>query len=156
MKKKFRPYEPGQLMLLPPSIDEWLPERHMARFLSETIGAMDISVIQAPYEKELRGYPPYHPRLMLKVLIYGYCIGVRPSRKLAQACVEDVAFWFLTANQLPDHRTICDFRKRHIEAFSGLFLKVLMLCEEVGLAGVGHIALDGAPRLPPKRPNIRR
>ena len=89
---------PGQLTLLPPSIDEWLPERHMARFLSETIDAMDISVIQAPDEKELRGYPPYHPRLMLKVLIYGYCIGVRSSRKLAQACVEDVAFRFLTTN----------------------------------------------------------
>ena len=143
MKKKFRSYEPGQLMLLPPSIDEWLPQRHLARFLSEIIDDMDIGAIQSQYEIELRGYPPYHPRLLLKVLIYGYCIGVRSSRKLAKACVEDVAFRYLTANQLPEHSTIGDFRKRHIEAFSGLFLKVLMLCEEAGLAGVGHIALDG-------------
>ena len=143
MKKRFRTYEPGQLMLLPPSIDDWLPEKHLARFLSETIDMMDIAVIQAPYERELRGYPPYHPRMMLNVLIYGYCMGIRSSRRLAQACVEDVAFRFLTANQLPDHRTISDFRKRHIEAFSELFLKVLMLCEGAGLAGVGHIALDG-------------
>jgi len=143
MEKKYRYYEPRQLMLLPPSIDEWLPEKHMARFLGEIIDSMNISAIEAPYEKELRGYPPYHPRLMLKVLIYGYCIGVRPSRKLAKECVEDVAFRYLAANQFPDFRTISDFRKRHIEAFSKLFLEVLMLCEEAGLANAGHIALDG-------------
>jgi transposase len=142
-RKKFRTYEPNQLMLLPPSIDEWLPQRHLARFIGEIIDMMDIGAIQSEYEKELRGYPPYHPRMLLKVLIYGYSVGIRTSRKLAKACVEDVAFRYLTANQLPDHRTICDFRMRHTEAFHGLFLKSVLLCEEAGLTGLGHIALDG-------------
>ena len=144
MEKKYRTYQPNQLMLLPPSIDEWLPEDHIARFLNEAIEAMDIGAIKATYEQELRGYPPYHPRLMLKVLIYGYCMGIRSSRKIAQECVESVAFRYLTANQMPNFRTISDFRKRHIEAFSALFLEVLKLCTEAGLANVGHVALDGS------------
>ncbi len=144
MDKRYRAYQPKQLMLLPPSIDEWLPEDHIARFPNEAIEAMDIHTIEETYEQELRGYPPYHPRLMLKVLICDYCMGVRPSRKIAQECVENVAFRYLAANQFPNFQTVSGFRKRHIDAFSVLFLEVLKLRTETGLANVGHVALDGS------------
>jgi transposase len=143
-KKTYRPYNPKQMMLLPPSLDEWLPQDHLARFIDESIDAMDISAISDHYERELRGYPPYHPRMMLKILIYGYCTGVRASRKLARKCVEDVAFRYLAANNFPDFRTISDFRQMHLAAFKELFLQVLVLCRAAGLTTLGHIALDGS------------
>ena len=143
-KKTYRPYNPKQMMLLPPSLDEWLPQDHMARFIDESIDELDISEIQRVYEQELRGYPPYHPRMMLKILIYGYCTGVRSSRKLAKKCVEDVAFRYLAANNFPDFRTISDFRQRHLASFKALFLEVLLLCRQAGIGNLGKVSLDGS------------
>ena len=104
---------------------------------------LDLSEITARYEGERRGGPPYHPKMMVKVLLYGYCIGVPSSRRIAQRLHEDIAFRVLTANNTPDFRTISDFRKDHLAALSGLFLQVLTLCQQAGLVKLGHVALDG-------------
>ena len=101
---------------------------------------MDLSDITGRYEGERRGGPPYHPRMMVKVLLYGYCVGVSSSRRIAQRLHEDIAFRVLAANNTPDFRTISDFRKDNLDALSGLFLQVLALCQQ---AGLGHVALDG-------------
>lgn len=142
MAKTFRPYDPDQLLVLPPSLREWLPEDHLVYFLSDVVEALDLSGIYESYGEE-RGYPPYHPLLMTKLLLYGYARGIYSSRKLARACEEDIAFRVLCAGEGPDFRTIAAFRKRHLEALSGLFLQVLQLCREAGLAKLGHVAIDG-------------
>jgi len=129
--------------LLPPSLKEWLPEGHLAYFISDVVDNLDISEIEKEYEKELRGYPPYHPRMMLKVLIYGYSTGVRSSRKLEKKIQEDIAFRMLAAGNMPDFRTIAAFRRRHLKAFKKLFVEVLKLCQKAGLVKLGHVALDG-------------
>ena len=103
----------------------------------------DLSSITARYEGERRGGPPYHPRMMVKVLLYGYCIGVASSRRIAQRLHEDIAFRVLAANNTPDFRTISDFRKDHLAALAGLFLQVLAFCQRAGLVKLGHVALDG-------------
>ena len=143
MKKTFRPYNQGQLLLLPPSIEEWVPENHLARFVNDTVEQMDLSVIMSVYERESRGYPPYHPAMLFKVLFYGYATGVYSSRKLAKACEDVVVFRYLSANQFPNFRTISDFRKRHLESFQALFVQVLQLCMKAGLVQFGAMALDG-------------
>lgn len=143
MSKTYRPYEPDQAFLLPPSLTEWLPEGHLVYFLREVVGDLDLSAITAIYERESRGYPPYHPQMMVSVLLYGYCLGVTSSRRLARRLQEDVAFRVLAANNTPDFRTIADFRKRHLDALGGLFTQVLRLCEKAGLVKLGHVALDG-------------
>lgn len=143
MKKTFRPYNQGQLFLLPPSIEEWVPENHLARFVNDTVDQMDLSVILSVYERESRGYPPYHPALLLKILVYGYATGVYSSRKLAKACEDVVVFRYLSANQFPDFRTINTFRKRHLENFQSLFVQILQLCMKAGLVSFGAMALDG-------------
>ncbi|MDQ0191651.1 IS1182 family transposase [Alicyclobacillus cycloheptanicus] len=143
MTKKFRPYDPNQIMLLPPSLDEWLPEDHLVHFIDDIVDSLDISAILSVYERELRGFPPYHPAMLLKVLIYAYSTGTYSSRKIAKACQENVAYRMLSANQFPDFRTISDFRKRHLAAFENLFLQVLHICSESGMVKLGHIALDG-------------
>jgi transposase len=122
---------------------EWLGEGHLAYFISDTIDAMDLSVIERSYEKERRGQPPYHPRMMTKVLVYAYCTGVYSSRKIAKKLEEDVAFRVLGAQNQPDFRTISDFRKLHLEALSELFVQALMMCRKAGLVRLGHVALDG-------------
>lgn len=104
---------------------------------------LDISAIQNEYEKELRGYPPYHPRMMLKILVYGYCVGVRSSRKIARRVEEDVAFRFLAGGNMPRFRSIAEFRQRHLRAFRSVFLQVLLMCKESGLVKMGHVSLDG-------------
>ena len=104
---------------------------------------MDLSDITARYGGERRGGPPYHPRMMVKVLLYGYCVGVASSRRIAQRLHEDIAFRVLAANNTPDFRTISDFRKDHLGALSGLFLQVLAFCQRAGLVKLGHVALDG-------------
>ena len=104
---------------------------------------MDLSEITARYERERRGGPPYHPRMMVKVLLYGYCVGVASSRRIAQRLNEDIAFRVLAANNTPDFRTISDFRKEHLAELSGLFMQVLALCQRAGLVKLGHVALDG-------------
>lgn len=142
MAKTFREYSPDQLLLLPPSPREWLPEDHAVYFVADLVETLDLTAIYASYEEE-RGYPPYHPLLMTKLLLYGYTRGVRSSRKLARACLEDVAFRVLAAGQQPDFRTIAAFRARHLEALNGLFDQVLQLCREAGLVKLGHVAVDG-------------
>ena len=143
MSKTYVPYDPDQQLLLPAALQEWLPDDHLAYFISDVVDQLDLSSITARYEGERRGGPPYHPRMMVKVLLYGYCVGVASSRRIAQRLHEDIAFRVLAANNTPDFRTISDFRKDHLGALSGLFLQVLAFCQRVGLVKLGHVALDG-------------
>jgi len=143
MSKTFRPYEPYQDFLMPASMWEWLPREHLAYFISDVVDQLDLSEIMERFVGEERGYPPYHPTMMVKVLFYAYCIGVASSRKIEKRLCEDVAFRILAANNTPDFRTISDFRKDHLKALAGLFLQVLKLCQKAGLVKLGHVALDG-------------
>lgn len=143
MSKTYRPYEPDQLFLLPPSLNDWLPSDHLVFFVRDVLDAIDLSPITKVYEQDDRGYPPYHPKMMTGILLYGYCSGIFSSRKLALRCQEDVPFRVLAANNQPDHRTISDFRKRHLPSLNHVFVEVLRLCQEAGLVKFAHIALDG-------------
>ena len=125
MIKTYLPYEPDQQLLLPAALQEWLPDDHLAYFISDVVDQLDMSKVTARYERERRGGPPYHPRMMVKVLLYGYCVGVASSRRIAQRLHEDIAFRVLAANNTPDFRTISDFRKDNVDALSGLFVQVL-------------------------------
>ncbi len=142
MSKQYRPYEPDQRLLLPPNLDEWLPEDHMARFVRDVVGELDLGEILRYYEREDRGFPPYHPRMMTHVLLYAYVVGVPSSRKVERKLHEDVAFRFLAAGNQPDYRTIAEFRRRHLGPLSKLFVQVLRLCQEAGLVKLGHVSLD--------------
>ena len=119
MSKTYLPYEPDQQLLLPAALQEWLPDDHLAYFISDVVEQLDMSEVTARYERERRGGPPYHPRMMVKVLLYGYCVGVASSRRIAQRLHEDIAFRVLAANNTPDFRTISDFRKDNLDALSG-------------------------------------
>ncbi len=143
MSKTYLPYDPDQQLLLPAALQEWLPEGHLAYFISDIVDQLDLSEITARYEGERRGGPPYRPTMMVKVLLYAYCVGVPSSRRMAARLHEDIAFRVLAANNTPDFRTISDFRKDHLAALSGLFLQVLLLCQHEGLVKLGHVALDG-------------
>ena len=143
MSKTFRPYEPNQDFLMPASMRDWLPTEHLAYFISDIVDQLDLSAILVRYASEERGYPPYHPAMMVKVLLYAYCVGVPSSRKIEKRLCEDIAFRVLAANNTPDFRTIADFRKDHLKALSGLFLQVLKVCQKAGLVKLGHVALDG-------------
>jgi transposase len=144
MAKTYRPYVPEQALLLPPSLREWLPEDHLAFFVSDLVDQLDLSAIISAYEDEERGYPPYHPVMLTKVLVYGYCVGVFSSRKIQQRLAEDVAFRVLAAGNHPDFRTIADFRKTHLPALRGFFEQVLRLAREWGAPRVGRVALDSS------------
>jgi transposase len=144
MAKTFRAYVPEQDLLLPPSLRDWLPDEHLAFFVSDLVDALDLSAITAVYEREDRGQPPYHPAMMTKLLVYGYCVGVFSSRKIARRLVEDVAFRVLAAGNTPDFRTLSDFRKIHLAALEGLFIQVLQLAREAGALQVGRVAVDGS------------
>jgi transposase len=122
---------------------DWLPSDHLAYFISDVVDNLDLSAIMERYVGEERGYPPYHPAMMVKVLLYAYCTGVASSRKIEKHLCEDIAFRVLAANNTPDFRTISDFRKDHLKALAGLFLQVLKLCQKAGLVKLGHVALDG-------------
>ena len=143
MSKTFRLYEPDQIFLMLASLREWLPGNHLAYFVSDVVAQLDLSAIMECYTHEERGYPPYHPAMMVKVLLYAYCTGVASSRKIEKHLCEDIAFRVLAANNTPDFRTISDFRKDHLKALGGLFLQVLRLCQKTGLVKLGHVALDG-------------
>ncbi|MCY3017537.1 MAG: IS1182 family transposase [Planctomycetota bacterium] len=144
MSKTYREYEPDQMLLLPPNMREWLPENHLALFIGDVVDELDLSSILEVYEEgDGRGYPPFHPRLMVKLLVYAYCKGKPSSRKIEQATHEEVPYRVLAAGQHPDHDTIAAFRKRHLSALAGLFMQVLRLCQEAGLVKLGHVALDG-------------
>ena len=144
MAKTYKTYLPDQDLLLPPSLRDWLPENHLAYCVSDVVDQMDLAAIEAVYEEEDRGQPPYHPRMMTKILLYGYCVGVFSSRRIQKRLVEDVAFRVLAAGNQPDFRTIADFRKLHLQAQEKLFQQVLRLVLEVGALKLGRVALDGS------------
>jgi transposase len=144
MAKTYRPYCPDQMFLLPPSLRDWLPENHLVYFVSDVVDQLDLSKIESVYEKDDRGQPPYHPRMMTKILVYAYCVGIFSSRKIQKRLVEDVAFRVLAAGNQPDFRTISDFRKLHLNALQGLFEQVLKLALTAGAIKLGRVALDGS------------
>lgn len=139
----FMAYEPDQPYLLPPDMRDWLPEGDLALFVSDMVDALDLSAIYRAYEGDGRGRPAYHPAMMVKLLIYGYCTGKTSSRKLEEATWRDIAVRVLAANQHPDHDTIAAFRKRHLTELRELFLQVLKMCQAAGLVKLGTVALDG-------------
>jgi len=141
--KSYRPYHPNADLLLPPSLREWLPENHLAYFVSDVVDNLDLSAMDAVYGNEKRGQPPYDPRMMTKVLVYAYCVGVFSSRRIARRLVEDIAFRVLAADNQPDFRTISDFRKIHLGTLEGLFEQALQIALEAGAMKLGRVALDG-------------
>jgi transposase len=142
-QKRFRHYDQSQSFLLPPSLDDWLPEDHEARFISEVVDTMlDLDCVYESYT-EASGAPPYDPQMMLKLLLFAYSIGVTSSREMERRCHVDVAFRWLSANAAPDYRSISRFRRRHLRAIDVLFVQVLALCAEAGLVRLGRVALDG-------------
>src|SRR6266568_4399945 len=143
MPKGYRAYLPNQDLLLPPSLREWLAEEHLVYFVSDVVDQLDLSAMHAVYEKEKRGQPPYDPRLMTKLLVYGYCTGVFGSRRIQKRLQEDVPFKVLAAGNQPDFRTISDFRKIHIETLQNLFEQVLAMALECGAIQLGRVSLDG-------------
>jgi transposase len=143
MGKSYRPYYPDEELLLPPSLRDWLPERHLAYFVSDVVDNLDLSAMDAVYGSEKRGQPPYDPLMMTKVLVYGYCVGVFSSRRIERRLVEDIAFRVLAADNQPNFRTISDFRKIHLKTLEGLFEQVLKIALEAGAMKVGRVALDG-------------
>ncbi len=143
-ERTFRPFEIDQLLLLPPSLNEWLPAEHLVYFILDLIPKLNLRDVLEWYGGETRGNVPYDPRMLTGLLLYGYCVGVFSSRKLARRCEEDIAFRVMTGNQQPDFRTIADFRKEHLGRLKKLFVQVLKLCRKAGLAKLGHVALDGS------------
>ena len=137
----FRPVDRATGFLLPPSVDEWLPERHLARFVVEVIEGLDLSRLVKSYRGS--GSASYHPSMLLALLVYGYATGVFSSRKLERATFDSVAFRFIAANDHPDHDTIAAFRRRFLGEIEGLFVEVLLLARETGLLKLGTVALDG-------------
>ena len=146
MGKCFRSDYLEQTLLLPPALQDWLPEDHLARFLADVVNTLlDLGAIYAAYEeKDGRGQAAYHPAMMVRVLLYGYCTGIYSSRQMQAKMYEDVAFRYLGADEHPDHSTLAEFRKRHLEALAGLFTQALRLCQKAGLVKLGHVAVDGS------------
>jgi len=143
MAANYLPYEPQQMMLLPESLQEWLPEGHLAHFISDAIDGLDLGAFHARYDKDGPRNQPFHPAMMVKVLVYGYATGVFSSRKIARKLHEDVAFRVLAARNFPAHRTIRDFRALHLKELSDLFVQIVRLAREMGLVKLGTIAVDG-------------
>ncbi|MEC5178753.1 transposase [Arthrobacter sp. CG_A4] len=147
INKRFKAFEPDAVMLVPPSLEEWLPQGHLARFVGELVDdELDLTRFYASYAKA-KGQPPYDPRLMLRIVLYGYCVGVRSSRELERACTDVVAFRWLSAQQAPDFRSIGRFRERHLAALGNVFLQALELCRVLRVAlfgGGGVVACDDA------------
>src|ERR1019366_6253601 len=134
MSKQFRSCDLNQALLLPPSLQDWLPEDHLARFVAEIVETLDLSGIYGQYEKrDGRGLAEYDPRMMVRLLIYGYCRGVASSRRMERATYEDVGFRYLAADEHPDHDTIAAFRQEQLGSLSQLFVQGLRLCQRAGL-----------------------
>ena len=142
-EKKFKPCSRNQMLLLPVDLHEWLPEGHLAYFIIDLVARLDLTAIYASYRGDGRGQPPYEPAMMTALLLYAYCVGQPSSRRIERECAEDVAFRVIAANQRPDHDSISEFRRRHLQALAGLFVQVLELCREAKLVKLGHVALDG-------------
>ena len=143
MPTMFRPYQPDQLLLLSPDVREWLPPGHLAHHVSDLVDALDLSAFYAPYEGDSHRNAPYEPSMMVKVLMYAYATGVFSSRAIARKLEEDVAFRVLGAEKFPQHRTICEFRRRHLEEFERMFVEVVRLAREMGLVRFGTLSVDG-------------
>jgi transposase len=143
MGKSYRPYFPDEDLLLPPSLRDWLPEKHLAYFVNDIVDNLDLSAMDAVYGTEKRGQPPYDPQMMTKVLVYSYCVGVFSSRRIERRLVEDIAFRVLAAGNQPNFRTISDFRKIHLKTLEGLFEQVLKIALDAGAMKVGRVAVDG-------------
>ena len=142
--KRYRPYAPEQSYLLPPSPREWLPEGHLAKFVLDLVGELDLSVIEKVVQaKDPRGEQPYAPRMMTALLLYAYATGIFSSRRIEKATVEDLAFRFLSGNEQPHFTTINEFRATHREALAALFEQLLAACMSAGLVKLGHVAIDG-------------
>jgi len=140
--KRFKAYDTNQSYLLPASPREWLPKDHLAYFIDNVVDQLDLCEVFAGYEGT-KGQPPYHPQMMVKVWLYGYCVGIRSSRRLERALHEDVGFRMLSGNQQPDHWTLSEFRRRHLAALRGLFLQTVRLAQEAGMVRLGQVAIDG-------------
>ncbi len=144
MSKNFRTCDLDQPFLLPPSLQDWLPESHLARFIAELVPGLDLSKIYGFYgRRDGRGKAAYHPVMMVRVLVYGYCVGVMSSRRIERASYDDIAFRYLCADQHPDHDTIAAFRQQHLPVLAQLFTQILQLCNKAGLVKLGHVAIDG-------------
>ena len=144
MSKNFRTCDLDQPFLLPPSLQDWLPESHLARFIAELVPGLDLSKIYGFYgRRDGRGKAAYHPVMMVRVLVYGYCVGVMSSRRVERASYDDIAFRYLCADQHPDHDTIAAFRQQHLPVLAQLFTQNLQLCNKAGLVKLGHVAIDG-------------
>jgi transposase len=143
MPQNFIACDREQVLLMPPSLREWLPEDHLAWFVLATVEEMDLSAFYAAYRRDGHGRPPHDPAMMVALLLYAYAKGQRSSRVIERECVEDIAYRVIAANQRPDHTTIARFRQRHEAALGGLFGEVLALCADAGLVGVAVLAVDG-------------
>ena len=144
MSKRFRSCDLNQAILLPPSLQDWLPEDHLARFLVDVVEELDLSSFYAHYEEgDGRGKAAYDPRMMVRLILFAYCWGVVSSRRIERATYDSVAFRYLAANDHPDHDTIAEFRRQFLEGLKGLFVQVLQLCQRAGLVKLGHVAIDG-------------
>ena len=144
MSKSYQPWTQDQAYLLPPSLRDWLPEDHLAWFILEVVSQLDLSAIEdAIQSKDSRGQRPYHPSMMVALLVYAYCTWVYSSRRIERACHEDVAFRVITGNAQPFFTTINEFRRMHREHFGALFVEVLKLCRRAGLVKLHHVAIDG-------------
>lgn len=142
--KTFRTYDLDQLLLLPPSMREWLPPDHLVYLVLDLVASLDLTEVYKAYDGEKGGRPPYDPRMMVALLIYGYSTGVRSSRKLEKACYEQIPFRVLTGDQQPDHDTIANFRTRHLKFLEDLFVQSVRMCAEAGMTHLGHVACDGS------------
>ena len=143
MPTTFRPYQPDQLLLLSPDLREWLPPGHLAHHVCDLVDALELRAFYAPYEGDGRRNAPYEPSMMVKVLIYAYATGVFSSRAIARKLEEDVAFRVLAAGNFPQHRTICEFRRRHLEDFERMFVEVVRVAREMGVVRFGTLSVDG-------------
>src|SRR5674476_765014 len=143
MSTSYITYHPEQQQLLPSALQDWLPQGHLAYFINDTVDSLNLSAFHARYAGGGSRNQPFHPGMMVKVLIYGYATGVFSSRKIAKKLYEDVAFRVLGADNFPAHRTIRDFRALHLSEFTELFVQVVRLAREMGLVKLGTIAVDG-------------
>jgi transposase len=144
VNKRFRTCTLDQPFLLPPSLEDWLPENHLARFIADVMGELDLAAFYADYHrKDARGLSAYHPLLMTRLLLYGYCIGISSSRAIERATYDNVAFRYLATNQHPDHATLSGFRRRHLDRLSALFVQALHLCQQAGMVQLGNVSIDG-------------
>jgi transposase len=145
MGRSYRPWNPTQPCLLPPSPREWLPEDHLACFVLETVGELDPNAIESRLqERDPRGERPYDPQMMVSLLLYPYCVGVYSSRKIARGMREDVAMRVLSGASSPHFATVNGFRLEHRQALAGLFVQVFRLCRKAGLVRLGHVSFDGS------------